>query len=507
MKKLSLNQQSALNIIGSVVVVAINVAINFLLSPFIVSHLGVEANGYITLANNFVSYIALVTIALNSMSGRFILIEHRRGNHQEANEYYSSILMGDWILAAVFLLPMIFFVIFIDKIINIPSDFLFDTRILFSIVFLNYILNLCMPQWATATYCTNNLYLRSLKNAVVAVVRALTIFLLFSLFQPHSYYVSIAATVMSAVSLFMDYAFYKKLMPELQWKIKYFRKQKIKTLISSGIWNTVAQCGNLLLEGLDILIANLFINPVASGVLALSKIAPNMINQITGTVATTYGPRLTYLFAEGKWNEMEHEIKNNIMIVSVLANIPIGIFLAFGSSFYELWVPSQDARQLWTLSAISLTGMLFAGLSQCIVNVFGVVNRLKLNSLVMIATGLINVTGVFLLLKYTTLGIYSVVAVSAFVSIVRIFCFTMPYAASLIKSSWVRLAKYMLKGVSNVVVPLLLGVLVSSIFTIQSWFTLIVAISVSAALSFVVDCFIILNKSQRQTILQKLHLI
>lgn len=507
MKQLTLNQQSALNIVGSIVVVAINAIINFVLSPYIVAHLGVEANGYITLANNFVSYIALVTIALNSMAGRFILIDYRRNNQQSANEYYSSVLLGDWILAGVFFLPMLLFVVFIDSIINVPTEFLWDTRILFAVVFLNYVLQLCIPQWQTATFCTNNLYLRSLKNAVSAIVRALTIYLLFLLFEPHSFYVALAATLMSVVSISMDYAFYKRLMPELKWSVKWFRISKVKELVSSGIWNTVSQCGNLLLEGLDILIANIFINPVASGVLALSKMIPNMINQITGTVATTYGPRLTYLYADGKMDEMEHEIKNDIMVVSVLANIPIGVFVAFGTSFFTLWVPSQDAFQLTILSGLSLLGMLFAGLSQCFVNIFGVVNRLKLNSLVVIGSGFVNIACVFLLLKFTNLGIYSVVAASSTISIIRIFSFTVPYSASLIHASSIKFTIYLLKGVSNVIVPLMIGLAIGYLIDITSWFSLMACFAVTCIIALALDCFVVLNKSQRNIIFKKLHII
>ena len=80
MAKLGDNQKSALNITACIVLVAINTCINFFLSPFIVKHLGVEANGYITLANNFVSYFGLIITALNSMAGRFILIEIRHDN-------------------------------------------------------------------------------------------------------------------------------------------------------------------------------------------------------------------------------------------------------------------------------------------------------------------------------------------------------------------------------------------------------------------------------------------
>lgn len=507
MRQLSLNQQSALNIVGSIVVVAINVAINFVLSPYIVAHLGIEANGYITLANNFVSYIALITIAINSMAGRFILIDYRKGNQQSANEYYSSVLFGDWILAAVFFLPMLLFVIFIDRIISVPTGFLSDTRILFAIVFLNYILQLCIPQWQTATYCTNNLYLRSLKYTVSAVVRAIAIYLLFLLFSPHSYYVALAATLMSVVSISMDYAFHKRLMPELQWRISWFKLKKVKELVLSGIWNTISQCGNLLLEGFDVLIANIFISPVASGMLALSKIIPNMINQITGTVATTYGPRLTYLYADGKIEEMIHEVKNNIMVVSVLANIPIGVFVAFGTSFFALWLPSQNAVQLTILSGLSLFGLVFAGLSQCLVNIFGVVNMLKLNSIVVVGSGLFNLCCVFLLLKCTDLGIYSVVAASSIISIIRIFCFTVPYSAILINTSWKVFALYLIKGASNVIVPLVIGLAMCHFIDVTSWMVLIMCIAVTSILTLTIDCFVVLNHNQRNIIFKKLHII
>ena len=500
MKQFTLNQQSALNIVGSIVVVAINVAINFLLSPYIVNHLGVEANGYITLANNFVSYIALVTMALNSMSGRFMLIDHRRGNRQSVNEYYSSVLLGDWFLAIVFLVPMILFVIFIDKVINVPDNYLADTRILFAIVFVNYIVHLCLPQWQTATYCTNNLYLRSIRNAISAIVRAVAIYLLFLLFEPHSYYVAIAAIFMSIVSFCLDYAFYKRLMPELKWSVSDFRIKKVWELVSSGIWNTISQCGNLLLEGLDILIANIFINPVSSGVLALSKVVPNMITQISGTVATTYGPRLTYLYADGKMAEMEKEVKNDIMVVSVLSNIPIGIFFVFGVDFFALWVPTQNAHEIALLANLTLAGLMFAGISQCFVNIFGVVNKLKLNSLVVIGTGLLNVIIVYLLLKNTDLGVYAIAGVSSTITILRLFCFTAPYSAHCIHAKGWHFCIYLLKGSCFVVVPALLGVVIKRIIINTSWLSLVSSMFITAVISLPIILFVLLNRDQRGSI-------
>lgn len=195
------------------------------------------------------------------------------------------------------------------------------------------------------------------------------------------------------------------------------------------------------------------------------------------------------------------------MIVSVLANIPIGVFLAFGSSFFTLWVPSQDAVQLTILSSLSLLGMLFAGLSQCFVNIFGVVNRLKLNSLVVIGSGFINLGCVFLLLKFTNLGIFSVVAASSTISIIRIFCFTIPYSAILINASWRSFAFYLIKGASNVLVPLMVGFLICHFIEVNSWTSLLICFGLTAILALAIDCFVVLDKNQREVIIKKLHII
>lgn len=50
------NKKTMINVICSLMVLAANVIINFWLSPYIVKNIGVEANGFITLANNFVTY-------------------------------------------------------------------------------------------------------------------------------------------------------------------------------------------------------------------------------------------------------------------------------------------------------------------------------------------------------------------------------------------------------------------------------------------------------------------
>ena len=67
-------KQLTKNMIASLLVFAINMGVNFFLSPYIVKNIGTEAYGFVSLANNFVNYATIITLAINSMASRFITI-------------------------------------------------------------------------------------------------------------------------------------------------------------------------------------------------------------------------------------------------------------------------------------------------------------------------------------------------------------------------------------------------------------------------------------------------
>ena len=69
------NKQLATNLIANIISFGVSFGISFFLSPYIISNVGKEAHGFVSLANDFVNYIALFTIALNSMASRFITIK------------------------------------------------------------------------------------------------------------------------------------------------------------------------------------------------------------------------------------------------------------------------------------------------------------------------------------------------------------------------------------------------------------------------------------------------
>ena len=454
-------------------------------------------NGFVTLANNFISYCGLITTALNSMAGRFVLISVKRGNLKEAVGYYTSVYFGDWIITAILLIPTAIFVARIENFLNINSQVVGDVRLLFSLTFLNFFLQLCVPKWTMATYVTNNLYLRSVKTMCTAVLRAFIILGLLIVFEPAAYFVAIAGVIQTVANLIFEYNFKKQLLPELKVKLSLFRFKKVKELIASGIWNSIGKCGNLLLEGLDLLLANLFVDSVAMGILSLSKIIPNMLNQLIGTVATTFGPKLTYHYADGRLDLAREEIEKDIKIISIMVTVPIGVTMIYGKQFFSLWVPSQNSSLLMSLTILALLGMIFTCINQCLINVFGVVNKLRFHSLVVIFSGLVNVLIVFVLLKCTNLGILAITGVSSFVSILREMIFTAPYAAKCLNQKWYTFIPHVLKATCRTIIPILIGIPIHIVFSQTTWLHFFVGAGSTAIIALVVECWVILSKEER----------
>ena len=83
------NKQLAINMSASFIAYIVSFGISFFLSPYIVKNVGVDAYGFVGLANNFVSYATILTVIINSMASRFITLELNKENLKKANKYFS----------------------------------------------------------------------------------------------------------------------------------------------------------------------------------------------------------------------------------------------------------------------------------------------------------------------------------------------------------------------------------------------------------------------------------
>lgn len=400
-----------INFFAQVFSFVVGFIISFFLTPFIINKLGTDAFGYIGLANNFVSYTTLITIAINSMASRFITISFHKGDIHKADRYFSSVYYSNLFLSGVLFLFSIFIVLLLPYIIKIPAELKLDVRILFGLTLLNSIIALISNVYTVATFVKNRLDLASIRNIVANILRVIVIVIPFLFLSPHLWYYGLSAIVATTFIAITNRMLTKKLLPELSINKKLFERQLVKELISSGSWNLLSSLGNILSTGLDLLLANVLIGAVAMGTLSISNTVPMIILSFTSSIVSVFSPKLTELYARGKDTLLVNELSNNIRITSIFTSIPLIIFLVFGKDFFNLWIPTEDASILYTLSSIIVAGMILALPQESLWSVFTITNKVKVSSINLFIFSILIITTILIGIIYFDNDYYKLLAI------------------------------------------------------------------------------------------------
>lgn len=425
--------RTLINLIATAVAFVSSVLINFMLTPFIVRHIGVEAYGFVAMANDFVAYISIAAMAINSMSGRFIAIAMHQERLAEAKAYYASTVIANLVLSIVLLAISMPIIACLDSFIQISAHLLTDVKLLFLFSILNFFITIIFSAYAIGYIICNKLYLSSMVQIKASLLRLSLLVFLYLTQTPHVAYMGIAALGSTMLTKLYDVYYQRRLVPELAFSWGRFQWQKCLTMIRAGIWSSITRLGNILSGNLDLLLVNVLLSNTEMGILAIVKIVPNFLTTITGTMAGVYMPVFLELYAKEDFAAMTKAIMTAMKVFAIVLSVPLVILLGMGDKFFSLWLPNQDASQLYILSIFSLLAIIVIGPVAMLHNIFTVVNRLKVNSLLVISTGFLNTVGGVAILSYTDWGIYGIVLLTASLSLVRNLLYTVPFGARYIK--------------------------------------------------------------------------
>lgn len=490
----------AINMVAAIASYGTSLLISLLLSPYIVETIGVEANGFIAMANNFISYASLLTIALNSMAGRFVTIELEQGNTKQANTYYNSALCANILLAVFLALVSCFCLAFLERLITIPNGLVLDVKLLFGLVFLNFIIGIFTSTFNIATFSTNNLHLTNMRQVEGQILYGGVLFGGFMVLGPHVSVVGLAILVSSLYTLGRAFLYRKKLLTSVKSSFAFVKLSAIWGMVSSGIWNAITKLGQILLGGLDLLIANIFVDSTAMGVLSIAKVIPHAASALVGQLVSVFVPDLTIDYARGNMKSLIGKVRFAMKIMSVLTSVLVVGVIVMGDRFFELWMPGQDAKFLHLLASLSLVCLMVSGGVNIIYNVFTVVNKLKLNSIAVLVQGFISTILIMILLRTTDWGIVAIVATSELLGLVRVLLFVLPYGAKCLGQKWYAFFPEALRPVLSAAVCVIVGYGVKAIIPLRGWLGFLLTCIVVAAVILFGGYLFILNKEDRRVV-------
>ena len=393
--------------------IALNLFITLFLTPKIIGNVGIDAYGFVSLSGNIISYLSIITIDLNAYSARYISISYLQKDIKGFNKYYNTVFWGDLAVGFCILIILALFTVNIDKFLVIPKQLISDVKILFIFVGLNFFVTLISVVWKVYGQIKDRIDSINLIEGIAGIIHLTLLIIMFGLLTPNIWYVGFAAFVPSLFILIISIKQSFKLLPEIRIKSKDVSGEAFKTLVIKGIWNSIDGLGNTLNSGLDLLITDIMLSPIDMGKVSVAKSVSGSIPKFYSMISQSFYPKILNAYSNQNTEELILRYKKSMRVCAILTNTIFECFIFLGKDFLNLWIPNQDIETIYILTLLSIAPCIIEGVTYPLYSVYMLTTRIIVPTLITIVSGLINVVSMYLLLRYTSYGVYAVVLTTA----------------------------------------------------------------------------------------------
>ena len=487
----------------SATAVVFSYLINFFLTPYITDKLGAEAYGFVSLARNTVGYASIITVAFTAFMVRYISLEFHKKHYIEANKYYASSIASTVVLTAIIIVCMIIITVFIQQLFNIPERLLGDVRILFILVFLGFCFETITVPFSAGYYIKDRLDSYQILKALSYVLEAMVLLILYRFFSSKVWFVGLSLLLAAALIMIGSIVLSKKLVPELKYKKENVSIKIGLDMLQNGIWQSVNSLGTTLNSGLDLWISNLLLNATQMGQISITKIIVGMFTVLYSTVSQAFQPRMLKAYSSENKKIFLKELIFAMRFCGAFATCAFAGFIAIGHAYYKLWLPNQDFDLLYRLTVVSVISSLTDGIIYPAYYVNTLTTKKKIPCFVTIATGVLNVVGMFLLIRYTDMGIYSIVVTTTILMLFTNGVFNPIYCSVTLKLPWYTLFPLMIRHILVSLFITVIFVIVSKAVNPTSWIMLIGTAVILIFIGLPIYVILMSNKEEREKIINK----
>ncbi len=490
-----------MTILTSGVATILSFLISFILTPYITNQLGVEAYGFVTLAKNFTQYATIITTALNSYSSRYITVSYYQNDKKKAQEYISSVYYGNVTVSTVIMIVATAFIIFLDRILNISTELVFPVKILFFFVFLSFVLTTVGTSYTAAAYIKNRLDIVGVFRSLSYVFEVVFYLIIFNCVTPEVWQVGVALCIAQLVIFGGNYYIYKNYTPELKIKRKYVSIDAIKKLVINGVWNSINSLGNTLNSGLDLIVTNLWLSDLAMGQIAITKTIPSIFMSFNQLLAQPFQPLLLKSYSDGDKNKLISELKLSMKLTGLFSSIIFAGFVSLGKVFYNLWIPGQDIDLIYILTVITMLSSVIEGPVYPLYYIYTLTVKNKIPCIITVLGGVLNVAGMAVLIKYSPLGIYSIVLTTTIIMLFINLVTNPLYMTHCLNIKWFTFYPSLIKTVISCMTMTFVFIIIKNMLNPNTWVQFILTALLCGIVGSIIHLLLVFSNKEKSQIL------
>lgn len=475
--------------------------VSFFLTPFITNMLGTEAYGFVMLSKNFVSYAVIISTALDSYATRYIAMEYHKKDFKSANRYVSSAFYGDAVIASGVLAIGVLFVIFMEHFLNISSELVLSVKVLFLLVFVNFFVTTVQTAFNSTSYIKNRLDITGFVRVIGYIVEIVLYISIFRLFSPRVWYVGVVMLVVTAINFIASVWMFHSMTPELKVRRSYFSIDAVKKLVGNGIWNSINSLGVTLNSGLDLLVTNLLLTNLEMGQIAITKTIASIFSSLEAMLCQPFQPLLLKSYSDHNEKQLHEELRMAVNISGFFSALAFAGFFSLGKLFYQLWIPNQDTELLYALTVVTILAYVTEGPVHPLYYIYTLTVKNKIPCIITLLGGVLNVVGMFVLVRYTSMGIYSIVITTTVITTITSLITNPPYMAYCLKMKWYEFYPALLINIVGTVIMTVVFFLVTRAINPNGWIGLIMTAIFLCGIGFLIYFMFVFSANERKYIL------
>lgn len=495
----------------SYVSIAVNILAGLIYTPWMIRQIGQSQYGLYTLANSLIA-LFLVDFGLSSATARYVSKYRAEGDQQKVNNFLGVIYKLYLIIDAIIFIVLLVIFLLIEQIyVNLTPAELEQFKVVYVIAAFFAIFNF--------PFVTQNGILTAYEKFVPLkladlIYRFLLVGLtIVALILGYGLYALVTVhAIVGLIIIVFKFIVVKKDTP-IKANFKYKDKTLYKDIFKFSIWSTVALFAQRLVFNITPTVLGITASAAAIGVFGVVVAIEGYSYTITTAINGLFMPKISRVYADMEKNGEDEEAagKNLAPLLLGVGKFQFALnglivvgFAVVGKLFINLWVGPDYADAYYGILLVIVPGMFFNSLQ--IANTTMVVrNKVKLQAIINVATGITNIILSFIL-SYFWGVVGACISISVAYSIRAIL--TNIVAQKSLKFNIIQFAKSCYIRMSiPLIFSLAIGILINYLFVGSNiWALLIKAVIIATCyLAFV---FVFgLNKQEKSKVLKRFKIV
>ncbi len=393
------------NAIANLMGMLINMAIAFILSPFLVHTLGDTRYGVWTIAMAFTGYMSLFDFGISSAVNRYVAKYNSRGEQEKINGILSTALALFVLMAFIVILVSPLMAKLVTSMVNIDESLVEVVYLLIIVVSFDIGVFIIRGLFR-GTFAGYQRY--EVINATL-VISALYKALMFYAFLSEGYgliamgLISISANF---ITVLVFYAWLKKQYPEVLFRFRLIKKKQASKIIGYSKFTFIAMFANQIIYYSDAFVIGYFLTAAAVTHYSIPWTLAEYAKKISMAISQTYAPAISDKEASGDLDEIKSLFVSGTKYMIIISNLlSVGVII-LGGAFIAVWMGPEYKELSEAVLVILFINQFFQGPQQISYSVLQGLSKQKYYSYMSIVVSVFNlVLSISLIQEYGIIGV------------------------------------------------------------------------------------------------------